>query len=264
MINFYLKSLRGYWPTAGALSKGKLSALVLFVALLSVPIRKRLFGRNPKKVHLYLKSLGTVEFFVRDGADISALREVFAQGEYAVPGVQITPRHIVDLGGHIGSATLYFKSVYPNVKITVYEPDPENYSVLCKNIEKYNGVRVVQAAVADRSGMISLYKNAGSSTKSSTKEKYQDALAVEVRAVSLSDVIEKDVDVIKFDIEGAEYDVFKSLPDGIINQIKLFVGEFHYGITKRSKQEFEALFSGYVFSWKDIGMSCAMVVIEKQ
>lgn len=37
------------------------------------------------------------------------------------------PRCIIDLGAHIGFATLCFKAQFPDTEVHCYEPDPENF-----------------------------------------------------------------------------------------------------------------------------------------
>ena len=43
---------------------------------------------------------------------------------------------IIDCGGHIGLAVLYFKTLYPQARILSFEPNPETFALLQKNISK--------------------------------------------------------------------------------------------------------------------------------
>jgi hypothetical protein len=56
---------------------------------------------------------------------------------------------ILDAGSCIGMSVLYFKSVYPNARITAFEPDPGMCGVLRRNLERNGvaGVEVVNAGV---------------------------------------------------------------------------------------------------------------------
>jgi hypothetical protein len=70
----------------------------IFFTLLCVPLLKRLNGRRPMPIRVIF--CGTPRtLYVRDGADIAVMCEVFAEDEYATRLDQ-TPRSIVDIGGH--------------------------------------------------------------------------------------------------------------------------------------------------------------------
>ena len=63
---------------------------------------------------------------------------------------QPTPR-ILDCGANVGLASLYFKRLYPQARITAYEADPDIYQCLRNNLRR-NGasdVETIQAAGVD-------------------------------------------------------------------------------------------------------------------
>ena len=261
-MKYYLRSLKGYWPTAKALSVGRMSRFFLFSTLLSIPVRKRLFGKTPKKLILHIKSLGEVKFFVRDGADISALREIFAEGEYRfMETIKYQPKHIADIGAHIGSASLFFMSNFPEAKIVCYEPDPGNFQLCKLNLKRFPSVTLINAAVAGVSGKVAFYAHRGSSTKSSiTKvQKEESFKPIEVDAVMLNSVIQRGVDMIKFDVEGSEYEIFSNVSSDQLRQVRLCFGEFHHGLVDKTKEEFQALFPGFTVAWKNNEMNCSIV-----
>src|SRR5690349_947133 len=70
---------------------------------------------------------------------------------------------ILDMGAHIGLATLYFKQIYPEATITAFEPHPGNFAILQKNVleNQLKNVALVQAAVAPKDGQIVLHEAAG-------------------------------------------------------------------------------------------------------
>ncbi len=45
---------------------------------------------------------------------------------------------IIDAGGCIGMATLYFKTIHPQAKVIIFEPDPKVFSILKFNMEQNN------------------------------------------------------------------------------------------------------------------------------
>lgn len=66
---------------------------------------------------------------------------------------------IIDCGCHIGISILSFKKQYPRSRIIGFEPNPETFKILEKNIKQNNleNVELVNAAVSDKEGEIDLY-----------------------------------------------------------------------------------------------------------
>lgn len=90
--------------------------------------------------------------FIRP-ADIFLVREVLAERPYIYPSMKDNPpRLILDLGAHIGLATLCFKAEFPDAEIHCYEPDPENFELLRLNTEGLYQVFLHQEAVSSERG----------------------------------------------------------------------------------------------------------------
>ncbi len=149
-----------------------------------------------------------------DQADSLRLSTRGAYEPYLVELIQqqVKPGDVaVDIGANIGYHTLLLaKLVGEKGKVYAFEPHPENFSLLKKNVEAngYKNVVVEQKAVADQKGKIKLYLgNDERNTEHSivrnrdTTEQY-----FEVDSVILDDYFkDKSVDFIKMDIEGAEH-----------------------------------------------------------
>ena len=249
-ISGYTQALSGYWPTARALTKSDMGAVVLFLAMVSIPFRKRIFGRSPKRLRITPGDT-TIDFFVRDGVDISVLREMFADKEYDVTNiVTARPKHIADIGAHVGAAALFFHALYPEAAITAYEPDPGNFELLKRNVSTLKNIECVNAAVAATAGTITLYLHQGGSTRATLSLDADTVGEIKVNAILFEDVVAKGVDFVKFDVEGAEYNFFAAAPLEIRRRIPMYVGEFHIGLTGKKPADLEALFPGYSFTWK--------------
>ena len=203
-----------------------------------------------------------ISFFVRDGADISALREIFAEGEYSFDMLPpVTPRHIADLGAHIGTSVLYFHTIYPQARITAYEPDPENFKLLLKNVSALPQIECVNAAVAGTAGTVLFHQNIGSSTRSSLARLDGSNEGIEVASMRFDDVIQDGVDFVKFDIEGAEDELFSAASPEDIRKVSRYVGEFHHYLIPKTNEEFERLFPGFTSTWKSRGHNVSIVAI---
>lgn len=67
---------------------------------------------------------------------------------------------VVDIGAHIGYYTLMLaRIVGPCGKVYAFEPDPENFTLLQRNVKEngYRNVVLLQKAVSDRNGSATLY-----------------------------------------------------------------------------------------------------------
>jgi FkbM family methyltransferase len=74
--------------------------------------------------------------------------EIFRRRVYDFATSTATPR-IIDAGANIGISILFFKRLLPNSKIIAFEPDPEIYALLVRNIEAhgYGDVDLKEATV---------------------------------------------------------------------------------------------------------------------
>lgn len=120
---------------------------------------------------------------------------------------------ILDCGANIGISALNYKRRYPKARIIAFEPDPRIVGVLRRNLRK-NGaddVMVVEAALWTRGGEMPFYCEGvdGSRIVSGSGS----AGGTSVRTVDIADYLTEPVDLIKMDIEGAEFDVVPHMAD---------------------------------------------------
>lgn len=128
---------------------------------------------------------------------------------------------LIDLGSYSGLSAIAFREAVGNSGIVVaVEADPKNFSLLEKNVIEYRNesnlkVECLHAAAYFSSGVESFISEgtmASSLKETSVDAWIRDQVMTEVRTVTLYDIVRyfklKNVDVIKADIEGAEFDVF--------------------------------------------------------
>lgn len=175
-------------------------------------------------------------------------REIFGRNDYYVELLGDEPV-IVDAGAYIGDTTLYFKQIYPKAKIWALEPYPPSFALLKKNVEENQlaDVKMLQVALAPSSGEVTLHAdNSGYNWFTTVSyfqngwDKRQTTTAVKVRGVTLAEVVEGPIDLLKLDIEGMEVDVFKSLV-GELGRIKNIIAEVHPVGGKLPKKVFNVL-----------------------
>lgn len=175
--------------------------------------------------------------------------EVFLDEEYFFKAETDSPV-IVDCGANIGLATIYFKLVFPNARITSIEANPATFRFLETNINSngLSGVEPMNVAVVggDETEVSLAFGEAGDLRATRMKELHGKASGakseVVVRAVRLSTLLPESVDLLKMDIEGSEHDVIDDITP-FFDRIKNVILEYHYAPSgdRRSLGEFITL-----------------------
>jgi FkbM family methyltransferase len=164
-------------------------------------------------------------------------REIFIR-QYYIFRNDSKPLVIFDCGGNIGMATLYFKWLYPESTIHVFEPDPGSFSVLEKNVAQNHLTNVTthNCALWDENGEIEFFVD---NTKPGSQIASVDPLrmqgqSIQVPSRKLSDFIQGKVDFLKMDVEGAEHHVLDDLvQSGKIDLVTQMAIEYHHHIGNR-------------------------------
>jgi len=132
-----------------------------------------------------------------------------------------TGMNVLDAGAHVGYFSLLFSElVGPEGKVFAFEPHPETYHLLVKNIgfKKYRNIIPVENALSDENEEIEFFEVNFTGAHSvydvskylfeTDPERYRFKKKLTVDAVTLDDFLAKrgnpEIDFIKIDIEGAE------------------------------------------------------------
>ena len=156
---------------------------------------------------------------------------------------------IIDCGGHIGLAVLYFKSLCPQARILSFEPNPETFALLQKNIVQNNlrGVEAINMALraTTRPTQFSMSERIsagmGFDRHNRTQPLGQHArVSRDSGAIDrFSSYISERVDFLKLDIEGAEVAVLDEL-NGKLSAVAALTLEYHQNpanLAERKLQE---------------------------
>lgn len=157
-------------------------------------------------------------------------RELFINQEYLFVAESGNP-FIVDCGSNIGMSVLYFKTVYPDCAILAFEPDEDAFACLEENV-KVNGLKSVdinKRAVSKSDGRIDFWYAGnnpgalGNTIRGTTPRQTRSA-----EAVRLSNYIDREVDFLKLDVEGAELEVIGEMNEaGKLRRVKQMIIEYH-------------------------------------
>lgn len=139
---------------------------------------------------------------------------------------------IIDAGAHIGMSMLYFKWCFPKARIVCFEPSPETFILLQKNIDanRLKDVIAIPAALSDTIGKATLYGRMGweeTDTRGNSITEawgaWQSSQSCQVNTVRLSHYIQDVVDFLKLDVEGAEMLVLRDIAHKLHFVKQLFI-----------------------------------------
>ncbi len=162
--------------------------------------------------------------------DIYLIQSIFGAEEYALP-IDFKPRLILDCGGNIGCAAVYFANKYPDAQIYSVEPESDNFRLLQYNTCAYDNIHPIKSALWDKETFIRVedrgYGKWGFMTFETTADT-PDAMRTTTVAKLLADSGFDEIDLLKIDVEGAEKEIF-SAPDvdDWLPKVKVLVIELH-------------------------------------
>jgi FkbM family methyltransferase len=141
---------------------------------------------------------------------------------------------VIDVGANIGYYTLLSaRLVGNNGKVYAFEPEPQNYALLVRNIElnDYKNVIPVNQAVSNKMGKAALFLNREAGAHGMLPDRENIIGVTTVETVNLDEYFkgrEYPLDIIKIDVEGAELAVLKGMPNIIRknDNLKIFTELF--------------------------------------
>lgn len=177
--------------------------------------------------------------------------------EYAPPReLALAPgdvRCVMDVGANVGVTALYFSRIFPNAAIYAFEPAPDNFAVLQKNVANCDRIRAFNFALGAKDEMLELFAsdnpiNFGGYSLHAAGSNTTKRIQIPVRNVAtvLAELGLTKVDVLKVDTEGAEWDIVTAFPEDVIARASYVTGELH------GNRDFALL--DYLSRWFDVGM----------
>ncbi|PUZ23909.1 methyltransferase, FkbM family [Chitinophaga costaii] len=145
---------------------------------------------------------------------------------------------IIDCGANMGMGVLYFKNSYPQAEVWAYEPDQTNFELLQKNVATFHDVTLHQQAIWTHNGFITFEASGTLSSKIVEGEEAATASSmVRIPCVRLADILaQRTVQLLKIDIEGAEYAVLKDCAP-FLHQVENMFLEYHGYVQHTSELE---------------------------
>ena len=183
-------------------------------------------------------------------------------------------KNYVDVGACYGMASVAF--IERDIKCYLIEADVNNVNKLRLMWDKNSNIKIIDRAISNKDGTVDFWTSAGiESVVSSLYEIDARGVSVDREKISvqsitpntlISEFIDEDfIDLMKVDIEGAEYDFFETITDDNIKKVKRFIIEFHNNdqfrvmsiITKLTR-------NGFRFKLSKWSSSCGDYIIENK
>ncbi len=139
---------------------------------------------------------------------------------------------VVDIGGHIGGFAIRAAKLATHGQVFVYEASSKNYTLLEKNRQLNNAdnLHIHNKAVSHQTGEMKFYIPSENGALGSLMQE-TDSPVETVQATTLTDIVQdnnlKQIDYLKVDVEGAEYDILLNCPAETLAKVLRIVMEYH-------------------------------------
>lgn len=196
---------------------------------------------------------GSVQMHVRDGTnDWNVAYSILTEDEYRIDALRPMTGTALDVGAHIGAATVALCALNPDLRVVAIEALPANVELLRLNTEPYADRVTIINAAAGTNGEVG-WNWTGDETSTVHRfigNQYFDPSTghdtLTVPTVSLSEIVAEHgpIRFLKIDIEGAEREF---LDDPALDAVESIAGEWHHGPKVRlffDKSEIPALRAG--------------------
>jgi FkbM family methyltransferase len=241
---FYIsrKTVRPFLPLiAKVWRRSPLAARKVYISLFS-PFAPDVIEVYGQKIALDFAHDGTSRILALTGSYEEYQTRLFR-------GVVKEGMTVVDLGANIGYYSLLAAAlVGEEGKVFAFEPEPNNFASLVKNIRmnSYNNIVPIQKAVTNKTGALKLFCEPSQRQAANIYNYYNTKAGVTVECVTLDDFFKDkgyDVDIIKMDIEGAQMLALEGMEEIIKRNDDLII----FAEPGESLQEFLSKLTEYGF-----------------
>ena len=197
-------------------------------------------------------------FFLRlPSSDAWTLEQIFVQQEYRFD-VARQPVSILDAGANIGLASILLANRFPRARIIAIEPEAGNFALLERNVAPYPNITPIRAALWHDNSTVDIVDPGlghwGFMVRSGMRKPVPgDESVTEVPAITVDAIMQKygleRIDILKMDIEGAEYEVFDD-PSRWISKVGALIVELHDRTRPGCSRRFYSRSSGFDHEWQ--------------
>lgn len=153
-------------------------------------------------------------------------QEIFIKEIYKLPIFSHDP-YFIDGGANIGLASIYLKKRYPSATILAFEPDKKVFSFLESNLKCLSNsaeILLIQNGLWKEETTLNFFSEGSDGGR--IKNDSDSENIISISTVRLSNFIDRRVDFLKLDIEGAEFEVLKEIESKLNLVDRIFI-EYH-------------------------------------
>lgn len=204
-----------------------------------------------KRNHSKINIPGYPPFHLRlHTTDDETFYQVFVCTDYDIPELKKTnPQYIIDGGGNVGFASIYFAKEFPKSKIISVEPEPSNFVQLIKNTSSFHQIRAIQSALWKSNDSLNILDK-GFGEYGFMIEKSEGGNN-SLRGISIDELMRQfsisTIDILKLDIEGSEKELFEEGFEKWLPRTKYIVIELHDRLRQGCSKAFFSAISKFDF-----------------
>lgn len=155
------------------------------------------------------------------------MRDGYGFRQMAQAGIEV--RRAVDVGAFVGASIMLIKDTWPAAEILAFEPWPESFALLVRNVGGIPGVTVCGKAVLADAGEAHMSNKAPATNVGGALIDAEGG-TVPVGVVEVERIFDmgRPIDLLKLDCEGSEYFILEALAKRKLLQFVRYIrGEWH-------------------------------------
>lgn len=169
---------------------------------------------------------GGQRFVFRGCLDKGVVSHFYSEGYHFTQTDDEQICRILDCGANIGDETARFRAHHPNAEIIAVEPERDNFHMLERNFAHYQRIHLIHGGIWPCEGRLRIIPG---TTPEGFRVAETGASGPAVPAWTIPQIMQKfgwnEIDILKIDIEGAEYELFSKNCEPWINKVKAMVFE---------------------------------------
>lgn len=181
-------------------------------------------------------------------SDLPIFYQVFGELQYDINFfLKYKPTRIIDAGSNVGYSCLYFATAFPESKIVGIEPEKRNFTQLKNNTIAYKNITLYNAALWHETTMLKIKDDKDWSASFEVQK--SEANEGDLKSVTISQVMDAakfdEIDILKIDIEGAEYQLFLNNPEIWLEKTRCLIIELHDQLMHGTSKVFFSAMANY-------------------
>jgi FkbM family methyltransferase len=169
---------------------------------------------------------------------IGFLRQLFNDGKNAT---------MLDIGGNIGNHAVWLADCFE--RVLSFEPNPDAFKYLSFNQKPHGNISAFPIGLSTESGTAMLQSDDENNLGKAGIADHAGNHAIEIPLEAGDNFLREhgiaDVDFIKIDVEGHEWEVLNGLKETIRTHLPIIVLEYHQDTARKSGYKLQEFLSGY-------------------